>query len=210
MHGPLGLALLGLCASGAIAGTITPGIPEGDFAGATVEKFQESYVYVNSYSWASGLSYKTHTNNPNHVNYTGGYGMGFAPFVSSGKDNDGYFGTGPTPETFEFVFPTPSEYVGWYGAESDVAEQGGRDALWNLSFYDANNNLIATINDPTPNNIHAWDQFHGYRGSDPIARVVFNNAGHMVVDDIRWSRVPTPASAALLSLGGLIAARRRR
>ena len=78
-----------------------------------------------------------------------------------------------------------------------------------MSFYDAANNLIATIDDPTPNNIHAWDQFHGYRGSEPIARVVFNNAGHMVVDDIRWL-VPAPSAAGMLGIAALGAARRRR
>jgi hypothetical protein len=202
-------AVMGLFASGAVAGTVTPGIPEGDFAGATIEKFQEAEIWTTSYAWASGLRYNSLTGNDNICNYTNGYGMGNAPFISAGKDNDGYFGTGPSPETFEFILPVPSILVGWYGAESDVGEPGGRDANWNMSFFDSANNLIATIDDATPINVHAWDQFHGYRASDPVARIVFNNAGHMVVDDIRWM-IPTPSAAAILGLGALAAARRRR
>lgn len=41
-------------------------------------------------------------------------------------------------------------------------------------------------------------------------RVVLNLGGSMAVDNLRFSEVPTPASAALLILGGLVAFRRHR
>lgn len=200
----------GVLASIASAGTITPGIPIGSFGGATVEKFQESYTVPTSYTWASGLAYKSHTGNGNHLNYTGGYGL-CNGFVGPGMDggNDGYFGTGPTPETFEFTFPTPSTLVGWYGAEAfcDPNDAFGRNGSWNMSFYDSANVLIQTIDDTA--NTGAWGDFHGYKGSSPISRVVFNGAGHMVVDNVMWF-VPTPSSVALLGLAGLAGVRRRR
>ncbi len=76
-----------------------------------------------------------------------------------------------------------------------------------MSFYDSANVLIQTIDDTA--NTGAWGDFHGYKGSSPISRVVFNGAGHMVVDNVMWF-VPTPSSAALLGLAGLAGARRRR
>lgn len=204
----------GFAMSSAASAALVNGVGIGAFAGATVETFNYgSWVQANSYNFGNGLGYYNLVGESDLISYTGGYGMGNAPFINGGKDGDGYFGTYLTPTSFALTFAGGTNYFGFYGAESDVSEIGGRDAVLVMNFYDAGNNLIGSINESTPNNVHAWDQFHGFYSDVAISRVEFLGAGHMVMDNVQFAPVPEPETYAMMATGlGLMgfAARRRK
>lgn len=207
-------AALGLAVSPAQA-SVTSGVAISSFAGATVEKFNNGPTqYVSSYDFGNGLSYQNNSTQTDIVNYNGGYGMGNATSISTGKDGDGYFGTYDTPSTFRFYFSGGATSFGFFGAESDVNEIGGRDALLTLNFYGNSNNLLGTIDESTPTSVFAWDQFHGFSSTSTIYSVEFVGAGHMVIDNLHFvASVPEPETYAMLLAGlGLMGgiARRRK
>lgn len=91
---------------------------------------------------------------------------------------------------------------------------GFGNAGWTLGVFDVNNVLIGnfTINGPVP--VNPAKNFFGVWSAVPIGRInIFDpdTTSPDAVDDIEmWTIVPAPGSAALLAMGGLLAARRRR
>lgn len=194
--------------------SVSNGVPESSFAGTTIERFNHgASVMANTYDFGKGLSYANLVGDSDYVSYIFSYGMGYAPGISSGKENDGYFGTNSTPTSFQFSIAQGTNYFGFYGAESDVDEIGGRDAVLVMNFYGANNDLLGSISESTPTNVFAWDQFHGFYSSSSIYRVEFIDAGHMVIDNMMFAPVPEPETYAMLLMGlgvlGFMAHRRK-
>lgn len=105
----------------------------------------------------------------------------------------------------DFTFDTPVAEFGGYFGTADVLSGGS------VTFYDANDVAIDSQAFDLPLNEWGW---YGWSSSTPIARVsIAGNANPgtpIVFDDLRFSFVPAPASAALLAMGGGLAARRRR
>jgi hypothetical protein len=141
------------------------------------------------------------------------FGLGNAAAVSRGKGGSGsYFGTGSSPTTFQLAFALGIRQFGFYGAEAFVAADDSqqRDGSITLLFYDASDNLVSTIDQTTPWQTFAWEQFHGFTSSTPIHRVVFANVGHMVMDDVVFSSaVPSPTAVSLITLGCFLPRRRK-
>jgi hypothetical protein len=207
-------ACAGVAVSGSAYAGILSGVPQSDFGGATVETFKKPYVFVSTYDFKNGLTYENLNGESDHVNYTGGYGMGNAPFISSGSDGggDGYFGTGPTPTTFVFRFQGGTTHFGFLGAESHVNDLSfGRNGELDLEFYDLDGNSLGVLAEKTPIDIHAWSQWHGFATDDGrlIGSVLFRGVGHMVVDNASGFFVPAPGTVGVLGALALFARRRR-
>lgn len=204
--------MAGLLFSATASAAVLNGIGEGAFAGATTERFNYGdWVQVGNYDFGNGMSYANLVGGADLVSYTGGYGMGYGPSVNTGKEGDGYFGTYDTWTSFALYFSAGTHYFGFYGAESDVDEVGGRDEVLEMHFYDAGNNLLGVINEFTPSSVHAWDQFHGFYSDVAISRIEFINAGHMVMDNVQFAPVPEPETYAMMGAGlGMLALARRR
>lgn len=202
------LAIAGLVSLGSVAQAgIIGGLSETSFSSAVVEDFNGPYSVTANYDFGNGMVYTNLNGNNDHVNYTSSYGMGSEPSISDGLDGsgDGYFGTGPTPTTFEFAFAAGVSSFGFYGAESSVPNGSlQRNGELDISFYDLGNNLIDSLAVSTAGTF-AWDQFHGFMSdSGSIGRVVFNNVGHMVLDNVTFgttASVSEPGTLALLALG---------
>ena len=105
----------------------------------------------------------------------------------------------------EFTFDTPATDFGGYFGTTDILSGG------TISFYDESDALIETVAMELP--LNDW-QWWGWNSSTPFSRVLVNsntNPGSPIVfDDLRVSFVPAPAGSAVLAIGGLLAARRRR
>jgi len=142
------------------------------------------------------------------------FGLGNSAPVSRGKGGYGsFFGSGRSPTTFQFAFLQGIRQFGFYGAEAFVASDDPlqRNGSIDLQFYDASDNLISVIEEATPWQTFAWEQFHGFTSNTLIHRVVFANVGHMVMDDVVFSSVvPSPTAIPFLALGGLVARRRKK
>ena len=208
----------GMMAALATVTSVTPtaladmsnGVGQDAFANATVEMFNNEYEYTNYFDFGNGMTHTNLFDDLDHIGYTGGYGMGDAPSIEGGYGGSGgYFGTGATPTSFELTFENGISRFGFYGAESDVGEPGGRDGILNLEFYSVEGDLLGQIDEETPSNIHAWLQWHGFQSDgDLISRVVFNGVGHMVMDNVSFS-IPAPGALALFALASLGFRRRR-
>lgn len=195
-------------------GGIVTGVDQGEFGEAVVEVFQDPYVQVGFYDFGTGMFYNNLAGEVDHINYTGTYGMGNGPTINAGMegDGDGYFGTGSTPTTFELSFAFGITHFGFYGAEAHVDDfSNGRNGELDMVFYDIHDNLISSLAEATPPDMHAWEQWHGFTTDDGtlIGRVVFGEVGHMVLDNVSFV-IPAPGALALLGLAGLSFRRRRR
>ena len=184
------------------------GVSVADIPSPTVEHFQGAFTLTSSFDFGNGLTYLSLSGSGNLLNYTNGYGMGNEAFISSGRGGagDGYFGTGDTPETFQLAFIGGANYFGFYGAESVVpGGSAGRNGVLDLEFYDLSSTLIEAVSVPTAGTF-AWNQFHGFFSDDPINRVVFRGAGHMVLDDVYFASAPVPEPGTWMLMGtGLVA-----
>lgn len=205
--------LLVLVALGAFASTTTQaalisGLTQANFTTPTIETFSNTTAQTASYDFGNGMVYSNLANQSDLINYTSSYGMGTEPSVNGGIGGagTGYFGTAETPTTFQFSFSGGIVRFGFFGAESKVSNgSAGRNGQLDLSFYDLSNVLIGSTSVTTAG-VFAWDQFHGFMSdANAIGRVVFNNVGHMVLDNVYFDRAPTvsvpePASLALFAL----------
>jgi len=137
--------------------------------------------------------------------------------VSSGRGgNGGYFGTGPSPTTFEFAFAGGISSFGFYGAEALVSDfSNGRNAILDLEVYDISSNLLGAFSYNTVTSGFNWADFYGFKSdTDVIGSVIFRNAGHMVLDDVQFisadiAQVPEPSTLAIFALGIMGLASRR-
>jgi hypothetical protein len=132
--------------------------------------------------------------------------MGGSPVLGIPSDNH---------STFAAEFPTPAQAVGVFAVWN--ADLG--DAAPLMRAYDADDNLIDTVTltgslvdgsfGPPMTNFVVEFGFMGIEHAAGISRVEFEHSAGLF-DDLTFTLIPTPASAALL-LGGLgLAARRRR
>ena len=196
------------------SGDIVSGVDQGEFGAAVVEVFQGAYVVVGFYDFGNGMVYSNLVGQTDHINYTEGYGMGNGPSINGGLEGagDGYFGTNISPTTFELSFVGGITHFGFYGAESDVDDGSlGRNGELDMVFYDTNDILIGSIAELTPPDTHAWEQWHGFTTDDGtlIGRIVFEEVGHMVLDNVSFV-VPAPGALAVFGMGLLGWRRRRR
>jgi len=103
----------------------------------------------------------------------------------------------------------------WYRVVGTLTFADGvpNDSI-SYSIFDSTNSLVGSATTPS------WEEGArqlGYNGGNifGVDSLQFHSRGgfagdHAIVDDISYAAVPTPAAAALLGLGGLMAARRRR
>ncbi|MFG0244962.1 MAG: hypothetical protein ACF8MF_02785 [Phycisphaerales bacterium JB052] len=116
-------------------------------------------------------------------NFMGGFPTGWAviEFSQGATDFGGYFGT------------------------ADILSGG------NISFFDADDNLIETQSLELPLNNWEW---HGWHSDEAFTRVVIhgstNPSAPIVLDDLQVNYIPAPGALALLGFAGCAASRRRR
>ena len=196
------------------SGDIVSGVDQGEFGAAAVEVFQDAFVQVGFYDFGNGMVYENLIGEEDLINYTGGYGMANGPFIDNGLDGpgDGYFGTDESPTTFELSFAGGITHFGFYGAEAHVDDGSfGRNGELDMVFYDTDDILIGSIAELAPPDTHAWEQWHGFTTDDGtlIGRIVFEEVGHMVLDNVSFV-VPAPGALAVFGMGLLGWRRRRR
>ncbi len=105
----------------------------------------------------------------------------------------------------EFTFDEPATQFGGYFGTADNLSGGF------ISFYDSTDELIETQAFAMP--LNDW-QWFGWSSSTPISRISLhgnaNPGSPIVFDDLQVNFVPAPASAMLMAVAGVSAARRRR
>jgi len=107
----------------------------------------------------------------------------------------------------------------WYRVETliNFVDGGPNNDIVTVNLFDDSNALIWSIVDTTWEAYYRLDSEQGPNGNQVTGvdalqfQARFSPTGDVAyVDDIYYSTVPTPGSAALVGLGGLLAARRRR
>ncbi len=201
-----------LCVSAVCSRAVTYGLTEVSFAGLTKETFSNPYVATpSSYDFGNGMVFNDISGGA-LINYTSGYGMGNSPFISNGRGGpgDGYLGTNSTPASFSLSFAGGISMFGFSGAESVVdGGSAGRNGILDIQFYNLSDTLIGTFAIDT-NGSYAWDQWHGFSSSEAIGKVVFNQIGHSVFDDVTFggqggsSTVPDTGTTLALFGGALL------
>lgn len=214
---------IALCAGALANAGILVNNDVGQFVNPTIEHFADTAVVASSYDFGNGMTYRNVDGNLDLVKNTGSYFLGRGNVANGGTDDDWYFATdlpiGTSSTTFEFKFAGGVTRFGFYGAENFVDGDAVQDGLMELKFFDMNDILMnagpvtADTSDPS----FWWGAFYGFESdAGPIGRVVFQNVGTMVLDDVTFepaaaAAVPEPASIALFGLGlaGFAAARRK-
>jgi hypothetical protein len=176
--------------------TVIYGTSEASFAGATVETFRAAGVNSPStYNFGNGMVYNNISGGA-FINYTGGYGMGSNPSISSGRSGsgDGYLGTTLSPSSFSLNFAGGISKFGFSGAEAAVSDSSaGRNGILDIDFYNVSNVLIGSFAINT-NGPFAWNQWHGFSSDTMIGKVVFDMIGHSVFDDVKFDSTPVSSS----------------
>lgn len=202
------------------AATITA-IDVGQIVKPTVESFGDSAVKTATYDFGNGLGYASLNGGSDFVKLNGIYAVGDGGSVN-GTETDWYFATdlasGKTSSTFELSFAGGTKRFGFFGGEFGGGLNSHDDGVFDLQFFDMNNELIGTIGIDNgglfaPTDVYAFEVDAG-----AISRVVFQDVGHLALDDVTFeaaapasSDVPEPASIALLGAGlaGFAATRRK-
>jgi len=215
------LAMCGLVvclAQGAQASSITYGLQPADFDNPTIERFQGPSASVSSYDFGNGMAHLRLTPGMDWMNTRDQYGLGPPSLgVWGGREGrqDGFFGVGGAPSTYQLSFSDTITQFGFYGMEAWINSGAwGDDAIMHMEFYDASDDLIEAMSITTPL-VPAWTQFHGFESDVPIRRVLWLGSGHMVLDDVHFGSgaepvIPEPCTLVLLAVASGLAAARRR
>lgn len=102
----------------------------------------------------------------------------------------------------EILFETPASLVDLWFRDQNPDNPSA------LTFYDANDNVLATFD-----GLATMFQHVVVEGVGPIARITFQNNGafgYSVIDDFGFTAIPAPSGMALFGLSGLALTRRRR
>jgi len=178
-------------------------------------------VNVVSYDFGNGMVHNNLDNSRDLINYPHGACLGSnGGCAEGGRDGlgDGYFALGSAdgiwPHTLEFAFSEGVTQFGFFGAEACCDPAREDDGIMHLDFYDIDNMFIQSMSVNT-NGIYRWDQFHDFKTDGAnIGRVVLNNAGYFVMDDIYFTKAVIPIPPALWLFGtgmlGLIGIARKK
>jgi MYXO-CTERM domain-containing protein len=220
-HAPLGLLACAVGAGVASADVITVYTDRASFEAAantplTVEDFTDGPHFpirtgiLNSHTnlpeiglfpgdIEAGVTYSTPIGNGNFFNidagggYTGGFLDGFEP-----SDRE---------VTVDFHFDDPNDLRNVYAFGFDIGSLGSTDFDVRIFFA---NGTSQHFNFPYPDTI----SFFGFQSDarDITSVVIGNNGGFFGFDfdNFTYDEVPAPGALAVLGLGGLVAARRRR
>ncbi len=211
MNKKLIFTLIALCAGAMAHAGVVAVTDAGNFAAPTIEHFTGNSVLASSYDFGNGMTYANSAGQSDLINYDGFYSLGGPGGTNWGIDYDGYFATGNSPTTFEFKF---AGGVTRFGFSGGAAADEGAEGIVNLQFFDMNDVLMNDLLVNT-SSLFSWYDFYGFESdSGAIGRVVFQNVGGLVLDDVMFdgtAAVPEPASIALLGLGlaGFAVARRK-
>jgi MYXO-CTERM domain-containing protein len=221
MKSSAALLAIAITVGAASAGTITtyfdrPSYEADAVAGQIVEDFTDTFHFPISTGILNsetnlpdiglfpgmievGATYSTEIGQGNFFNidagggYTGGFLDGFEPSDREVK------------VAFHLEDPNVPRNVNAFGF--DIGSLGAADFDVKITFADGSQQdfNFAYPDDPS---------FFGFQSdAQDIASVVIGNNGGFFAfdfDNFTYDRVPTPGAAALLGLGGLVAARRRR
>ena len=182
---------------------ITGGIQPEVFFNPTVEHFDPPTLQTDNHDFGNGMVFTNLDGDQDYVKFQGSYGLGDNGSVTDGIDNDGFFGTLEAETTFQFAFPSGVVHFGFYGTESFFSDSDPRDGVLHLGFYGVDDSFLGSIIADT-NGGAPFDTFYGFQSDGIlIGKVVFEDAGHIVLDDVTFSSevIPEPSSVSLLALG---------
>lgn len=213
------LTAIALCSAAfANAGVINSATID-KFNSPTIEHFADEPVSDSYFNFGNGMTYTNLKGIADDVKYTGPYFIGGGRTTAFGVDDDWYFAanvTGTRSNAFAFNFAAGVTRFGFHGA-AEVNDANPAGTI-NMQFLDLNGQEIGTSSFNTAGDFF-WDDFYGFESlSGPIASVVFDQVGGLVLDDVTFegagaaaAAVPEPASIALLGLGlaGFAVARRK-